>query len=260
MPEAPEVFYLKEMLKTKIKNHDIINIISNTDSEVNLPKQSRVIDCDSKGKLLWIKTNDFYIHIHMMISGWFVFEKPKVCKYEFIFDNMSIYVDDVRRFSKVYIVNSEKEHKKIIDELGLDFFNNEITEENFVDIISNSTKNISSLLLEQTVFCGIGNYIRNEALYLSKIHPIAKSKNIDSDSIKVLYEKIKFVMFSSLYELLEADNIKISKNIKKISPSNLEIPYKYKVYDREKDKLGNKITKEKIAGRWTYYVKSIQKE
>lgn len=260
MPEAPEVFYLKEMLKTKIKNHDFVSIISNTDSKVNLPKQSKVINCDSKGKLFWIQTEDYYVHIHMMISGWLVFEKPKICKYDFVFDNMIIYVDDVRRLSKVYIVNSEKEHEKIIGELGLDFFNDEVQVDKFMDIIVNSTKNISSLLLDQTIFCGIGNYIRNEALYLSKIHPNAKSKNINVESAELLYNKIKFVMFSSLYELFDASNIKIPKKIKKISPEKLKVPYKYEVYDREKDKLGNKITKEKIAGRWTYYVKSIQKE
>jgi formamidopyrimidine-DNA glycosylase len=260
MPEGPEIFYLKEMLKTKIKNKKFTEIISNTNSEINLPKESKILDCDCKGKLLWIETEDYYVHMHLMISGWLVFEKPKICKYEFVFDNMTIYMDDVRRFSKVYIVNSKKEHEKIIAELGLNFFSNEINEDIFIDIISNSTKNISSLLLEQSIFSGIGNYIRNEVLYLSKIHPNKKSKDIDLEDIKSLYENTRFVMFSNLYELLKTDNLKIPKEIKNISPETLEVPYKYRVYDKEKDRLGNKVTKEKMAGRWTYYVKSIQKE
>lgn len=260
MPEGPEIYYLKEMLKTKIKSQKFIDIISNTNSEVKLPKESKIIDCDCKGKLLWIQTEDYYVHMHLMISGWLVFEKPNVCKYEFIFDNMTIYMDDTRRLSKVYIVSSKKEHEKIIGELGLNFLSNEINKEIFVDMVSNSTKNISSLLLDQSIFSGIGNYIRNDALYLSKIHPNKKSKDIEIEDIKTLYENIIFVMFSNLYELLKTDNLKVPKEIKNIAPMNLEVPYKYKVYDREKDRLGNKVVKEKIAGRWTYYVKSIQKE
>lgn len=260
MPEAPEIFYLKELLKTKILEHKITEIISNTQSEVELPKESKVIDCDCKGKLLWIQTKDYYIHLHMMISGWLVFEKPKIYKYEFVFDNMTIYMDDTRRFSKVSIVETEDNHNKIINKLGLSFLKGEVSEDNFVEVVSKSSKNISALLLDQKIFCGVGNYIRNEALYLVKIHPAKKSKEIKESDIKKLYDKIKFIMFSNLYEMLELDKLKIPKNIKKIAPEKLEVPYKYKVYDRETDKLGNKITKEKIAGRWSYYVKSIQKK
>jgi formamidopyrimidine-DNA glycosylase len=259
MPEAPEIFYLKELIKSKIKNHDFINIISNTKSKRKLPKKSRVIDCDCKGKLLWIQTKDYYVHLHMMISGWLVFEKPKICKYEFVFDNMSIYLDDTRRFSKVKIIKSEDEHLKIISELGLSFLKNEITKDKFVNIISNSNKNISSLLLNQQIFCGIGNYIRNEVLYMLKIHPMKVSNTINIKDIEKMYEKIRYVMFSNLYELLLQDNLKIPKFIKKISPKKLQIPYKFKVYSKEKDPYGNKIIREKIAGRWAYYVKNIQK-
>ena len=53
------------------------------------------------------------------------------------------------------------------------------------------------------------------------------------------------------------DNLKIPNNIKKISPKKLQVPYKFKVYSKEKDPYGNKITREKIAGRWAYYVKNI---
>jgi DNA-formamidopyrimidine glycosylase len=258
MPEAPEIFYLKELLKKYIINHKFEKIISNTKSKVDLPSQSKVIDCDCKGKLLWIKTEKYYVHLHMMISGWLVFEKPKICKYEFVFDNITLYMDDTRRFSKVKIIETEEKHNKEVNKLGLSFIKNEITKENFVEIILNSKKNISSLLLNQKIFCGIGNYIRNEALYMVKIHPSQISNKIKKNDAEKLYEKIRYVIFSNLCELLEMDNLKIPSFIKNIAPKKLQIPYKFRVYDKEKDNYGNKITREKIAGRWTYYVKSIQ--
>lgn len=259
MPEAPEIFYLKELLKKNITNHKFEKIISNTKSKVNLPSISKVIDCNCKGKLLWIKTEKYYVHLHMMISGWIVFERPKICKYEFVFDNMILYMDDTRRFSKVKIIETEEKHNKEINKLGLNFLNNEITKNKFTEIILNSNKNISAMLLDQKIFCGIGNYIRNEALYMVKIHPSTNSSEIKKENAEKLYDKIKYVIFSNLCELLINDKIKIPRFIKNILPINLQIPYRFRVYGREKDMYGNKITREKIAGRWAYYVKSIQK-
>lgn len=259
MPEAPEIFYLKELIKSKILNHKIINIVSNTKSKVKLPHESKVIDVDCKGKLLWIETQDFYIHLHMMISGWLVFEEPRINKYEFVFDNMTIYMDDQRRFSKVKIIKTNKKHHEEIDKLGLSFLKNEVTKEIFANIIFNSNKNISALLLDQSVFCGIGNYIRNEVLYMLKIHPYKNSGSIDKKIIGQMYDKIRYVIFSNLYEMMQNDKLKIPKNIKKIAPKKLQIPYKYRVYGREKDIYGNKVTREKVAGRWAYYVKKLQK-
>jgi formamidopyrimidine-DNA glycosylase len=259
MPEAPEIFYLKELLKKNIMNHKFEKIISNTKSKVNLPSKSKVIDCDCKGKLLWIKTEKYYVHLHMMISGWIVFERPKICKYEFVFDNMTLYMDDTRRFSKVKIIETEEKHNKEINKLGLNFLNDEITKNKFTEIILNSNKNISAMLLDQKIFCGIGNYIRNEALYMVKIHPSQNSSKISKEDAEKLYEKIRYVIFSNLCELLKMEKIKIPRFIKNISPKNLQIPYKFRVYSKEKDIYGNKITREKIAGRWAYYVKSIQK-
>lgn len=258
MPEAPEIYYLKELLKTKIKKSTLQNIISNTQSTVILPNQSKVINIDSKGKLLWIQTENYYVHLHMMITGWLVFEKPKISKYDLIFDNITIYIDDVRRFSTINIL-SEEEHEKEINDMGYSFLHDEISKELFIETLSLSKKNICALLLDQSVFCGVGNYIKNEALYIAKINPHSKACDINIENVEQLYNAIRFVMFSNLYELLENDKLKISKKLRKISPKKLEIPYIFRVYDKEKDDNNNKITKEKISGRWTFYVKQIQK-
>jgi formamidopyrimidine-DNA glycosylase len=259
MPEGPEIFYLKELIKSKIKNQIFDEIISNTKSKVVLPNKSKVINCDSKGKILWIETSDYYVHLHMMISGWLVFDRPKICKYEFKFNNITIYMDDQRRFSKVKIIKSKKKHLEEIDELGLDFLNGEVSKNNFIDIISNSKKNISALLLNQYIFCGIGNYIRNEALYMAKIHPNKKANDIPSEKVDILYDKIIYVIFSNLCEMMENENLKIPKYIIKYIPKKIQVPYKYRVYNKMRDNKNNDIIREKIAGRWAYYVKNIQK-
>ena len=255
MPEAPEIFYLKEMLNNMIKGKKILEIISNTKSVVNLPSIEKIIKCSCKGKIVWLQTKNYYIHLHMMLTGWIVFEQPKIYKYHFKFsDDIEFYIDDVRRFSKVTIIKTKEEHKKELSKLGYDFLKDEISCDDFLDIIQSSKKNVTALLLDQSVFCGIGNYVRNEALYLSKIMPDETCSKIPKKNIIKLYKKIRFVLFSSLYEIMKENNIKINKFIKSVAPKKIECPYKFKIYERSYDDNGNKVIKDKTGGRWSYYI------
>ena len=43
--------------------------------------------------------------------------------------------------------------------------------------------------MDQKFFPGVGNYIKSEALYLAKIHPEEKWKNINIKSKKILINK-----------------------------------------------------------------------
>jgi len=58
---------------------------------------------------------------------------------------------------------------------------------------------------------------------------------------------------------LTTNNISIPDDVIGTYSLKLEVPYIFKVYRRDYDDLGNKITYEKKNGRGTYYVKEIQK-
>ena len=228
MPESPEIKFLTDNLKRDIVGQTFEKIISNTKTTVILPKKSKVINVDSRGKLIIIQCKDYFVTLHMGLTGWLTYEQPKIYKYMFVFSNGNIYLKDQRRFSKVKIYNTKEELQKDLDNLGLDFVKNEIDEKTFVDILNNSNKNISSLLMDQKIFAGIGNYIRNEALYLSKINPESKAKDIDLKHKKLLYKKIRFVLFSNLKEMYDENKMKLI-NMPNIT---LQSPYKYRVYER----------------------------
>ena len=118
-----------------------------------------------------------------------------------------------------------------------------------------------NLLLDQAYFAGLGNYIKNDALYLSKIHPDKKSNNMTQNQIKNLYENILIISFSNVASHLKNANLKIPAKIEKIMPHKLYVPYKFFVYEQEYDKKGNKVIYMKNhCGRRTFYVPSIQKE
>ena len=77
-----------------------------------------------------------------------------------------------------------------------------------------------NLLLDQAYFAGLGNYIKNDALYLSKIHPDKKSNNMTQNQIKNLYENILIISFSNVASHLKNANLKIPAKIEKLCHIN----------------------------------------
>ena len=52
---------------------------------------------------------------------------------------------------------------------------------------------IKSLLLDQSFSAGIGNWLADEILYHSKVHPEQPANSLDNDTIKAIWENITYV-------------------------------------------------------------------
>ena len=163
--------------------------------------------------------------IYCGLTGWLTFENPKYPRYEMEFhtqDNkkmITMYMDDSRRFSKLKILN-EKAHTNAIKKLGLDVFDEKFNLEFFKDLIQKTNKKIVAFIMEQNKFAGIGNYIKNEALYLARIDPHRSCNDLDENEIEELFNNIIFVSYSNCVELMEQNKeLKIINAI----PANLII-------------------------------------
>ena len=67
-------------------------------------------------------------------------------------------------------IEPENDHNKIISKLGIDIFERDFTLNNFKNIINSKNVILASLLLKQDIMCGIGNYIKNECLYMTNLN------------------------------------------------------------------------------------------
>jgi formamidopyrimidine-DNA glycosylase len=262
MPEGPEVRYLVELSKKYILGKSIKKIKALSRKKVYIPKDKhneKIIDVDCKGKLMWIQMKSYYIHIHFGITGWLYFDKPDYTKYIiYLNKGINIYIDSKRKFTKMKIYNTVS-HNRIINKLGIDILSKDFTIDKYLNTISNYKVNISRLLLNQSIFSGIGNYIRNESLYLSMVNPKSNTSKITTNRLIKLYDSIRYVAFSNLITWLKEYRLKIPNDIKKILPNKIQIPYIFRVYGRTKDQYGNSITLTKnIIDRKTYYVKDRQ--
>lgn len=250
----------------------------------------KVIDIKTKGKLIYIKLeNNFFIVSTLGLSGGWCFEDnnkkiklPKTYKYyikngdedmvnqymknslnhlnvSFNIKNGKMWFYDVLSFGTLRYVNFEK-MQKILKQLG-----NDIMDENTTfDIFSNNIKKypektIGIVLMNQKVISGIGNYLRADVLYLSKISPFRKVKLLSNFEINKIFKYCKMLTWS-FYDIKKS--IKLGYYTKQD-----KLPEHYNrlffVYGEEYDIFNNKITKEELyegsQKRFIYWVKKIQK-
>lgn len=272
MPEGPEILYFSTLLNKKLVGYKFKNINSFTDKPIKIPNgwnwNNVILSAGSKGKLLWlyikgIETN-YYMYIHFGITGWFHFEKPESnIKFSFVLEKddreISLYMEDKRRLSKI-IIEPENKHDIIIEKLGIDIFEPNFTLDNFKNLIKSKNSILAGFLLKQEIICGIGNYIKNESMYMSRLNIRVKTNDLSDEQIQLLYNNILHVAYSNLVEMLKTSKIqKFLDNNKKsnIQVSKLEVPYKYKIYGRTQTDSGEKVHKIKVAGRDSYCVKEL---
>jgi len=269
MPEGPEILFFSTFFKKKFLTTTVSNIKSNTEETINVPLdlKGEIVDVCSKGKLLWIKmTSDtvdkyYYMHIHLGISGWMLFKDPKYfVKYEFKLTTKNkkehmVYLEDKVRLSKLQIYD-ENEHNTILKKMGVEIFKSEFTLEKFKTVIKKRNMILASFLLKQEIFCGIGNYIKNEVLYMGNLDINIKTGELKEEQITELYKNILFVAYSCLIEQLRNSDIEncLGQEYKINTPVNIEVPYKYRIYGRTTTDDGKKVKKVKVGGRDTYTV------
>src|SRR5271170_1018501 len=148
MPEGAEVRFLKEYMEKYILDKTLTKITSlgkkkvkyNSKSSSNSSSKSssknKVLEVGCKGKLLWIKFKDFYIEMHMMLTGWiYINEEPEHPLFILEFSsNTKMYIDSLRRFTYIKICSYE-EHEEKINSLGIDILTKQFTFDNFYKIL-----------------------------------------------------------------------------------------------------------------------------
>jgi len=295
MPEIVEVRKYADFLKKHLLNKNIIEInilngrykkhkpFSNYKKlKNNLPL--KVIDIRTKGKLLYfIFENDLYLISTLGLSGGWTFyykkyyfpsfyeymAKKRVAKYysnaikhlniEFKTKKGSIYYFDVLSFGTLKTINQSELIKKL-SKLGPDIMDLDLTFKKFRErLYKKKDSMIGNILVNQKIIAGIGNYLRADILWLSKISPFRLVKNLSEKDINKIYRNMRKLTWAS-YNYKRAIKLNIIKKTDKL-PSYYN--RNFFVYGMEEDIYGNKVIKKELyegsIKRFIYYVPTIQK-
>ena len=214
MPERVEIQLMIDNINKKFSNSTLSNFticsgrykhhgfpLNYHKFKQNLPLIINKINC--KGKFIWLtfKSNsqNWIIFITLGLTGHFETERKKHCHYIFNTNNGKFYIDDVRNFGTIQFINNNKNLEKKLLSLGPDVLTSKITDMQFINIIrkQKQDKVIGQILLDQKIISGIGNYLRSDILYVSKISPFRKLKSLSNKDIKNILKAIKNVIKNS---------------------------------------------------------------
>ena len=201
MPEGPSIVILREE-SMSFKGQKIIEVGGKSKLHLHRLLNKKIINFKSWGKHFLICFDEFTLRIHFMLFGSYRINEGKetvprlhlrfkkgelnfyACSIKFLEGDPDQYYDwssDVMNKSWDP-VKARKKMREAGDAL------------------------ICDLLLQQDIFSGVGNIIKNEILYLSRIHPESIMKKIPSAKITKLIKEardysFRFLEWKKKYEL-----------------------------------------------------------
>jgi endonuclease-8 len=222
MPEGPSIIILKEAVQ-QFKGQKVIAASCNNNSlDADILPGQTVIDFKSWGKHFLICFPQFTIRIHMMMFGTYRInkhtEKPPRLHLKFINGELNFYACLLQLITQP------------LDEV-YDWSSDVLNEHWDTNKAIRKIKAIPGLLacdalMDQQLFSGVGNIIKNEVLFRSRIHPKSlvnamppkKMKEMIIETVKYSFEFLEQKKAGTLKKNWQAYN-------KKECPRN-HIPFK----------------------------------
>jgi endonuclease-8 len=184
MPEGPSIVILKEAVK-QFKGKKILEVTGNTKMNLPVLKNQVVVDFKSWGKHFLICFKTCTIRIHFMLFGSYRINERKdtIPRLGLRFRNgeLNFYTCSVQLIEEdldeVYdwsadVMNKKwdpsKAKKKMLADPGM---------------------LVCDALMNQQIFSGVGNIIKNEVLFRIKVHPESKVGSLTTTRMKALLKE-----------------------------------------------------------------------
>ena len=208
MPEGPEVRIASDFFNHFFKNlrsikfQIITEYYQNKYSDVfkvlnkNL-KISQPSFCVGKNILIPLKDNNFF-NIHLGMTGGWSRQLEKHCHFRIYEKDKELFFKDVRKFGKIRIISKKEMGDKYNKEF--DMLNNDYNFKKHLNHLNkriSDKKSVCAAIMNQQLFPGVGNYIKSETLYKSKIHPEKKWGSLTNNQKIDLIKNTKKIMVLS---------------------------------------------------------------
>lgn len=269
MPELPEVETVRTILEKNIINKTIkdinirySNIIQNvTDDEfmTSLIGQT-FIKMNRRGKYLICELNDYYLIVHLRMEGkFFYMHNEPLSSHDHIifkFDNSELRYNDTRKFGTMHLFKRDDDIYNIypLNKLGKEPFDDYFDKDYLKKYFIKCSKPIKTTLLDQSIIAGLGNIYVDEVLFMSGIHPMEKTNNLNDIQIKSIVDNSIVVLnkaiklggttirsFQSSHDITGRFQNELLVHTKKYCPN-----------------CSTNIKKIKVGGRGTYYCEKCQ--
>ncbi len=181
MPEGPSIVILREELET-FKEKKIISATGNAKIDLTKLKGKKILDFKSWGKHFLICFDDFFLRIHLLMFGTYRINERKETppRLSLVFRNNEI------NFYTCSIKMIEGDVNDFYD-WETDVMSDKWNEKKAVKAVKKlKQKMVCDTLLNQEIFSGVGNIIKNEVLFRTKIHPESITEKLPTKQLNEL--------------------------------------------------------------------------
>lgn len=286
MPELPEVETVRRGLEKLIVGQKILDVKVLNEKSFQAPENdakeflpgAKVKQVRRRAKVLMIDLSTNYsLVIHLKMTGQIVFrgrenwggghpnnsfieELPnRTTRIEFGMENGKLFFNDQRKFGWVKLLpTAQINGLDFIKKLGPEPLNGNPRDEFLNRVRRRNNSVIKAAILDQSVIAGIGNIYADEALWLAKVHPEARVRNLsDKDLIRILDSAIQ-VMTKSI----ESGGSSMKNYIKADGSKGDYLEKFANVFHREGLtclRCGHEIVKVRVASRGTHLCSACQR-
>lgn len=185
MPEGPSIIILKEAVQS-FKGKKILQASGNLKNfDINILNGKKLLDFKSWGKHFLICFKEFTVRVHFLMFGSYTINERKDraerLRLEFKNGELNFYSCAIRfieaPLDEVYdwpsdVMNEKFDKKAAIQKL-----------KKLPDTL------VCDALLDQTIFSGVGNIIKNEVLFRIKLNPKSKIGKLPPKKLKELVDE-----------------------------------------------------------------------
>lgn len=175
MPEGPSLVIAKEQLLS-FTGQSVTGIEGNAQAPVQMLLTERIVDVHTWGKILLIETGNFVVRIHFLMFGSYsIHEQTKPSarlrlKLETAVGSIFFYTCSVKILPPEELLLYDWEADVLNDSWNVPKAKKKLKSE--------PEALVCDALLDQQIFSGVGNIIKNEVLYRIKVHPETRLKNL----------------------------------------------------------------------------------
>ncbi len=192
--EGPLLRIITENL-VELKGKKVVSASGNAKIEIEVVEGKKIEDVFCRGKNLFMKFSDFSIKLHFLMAGSYTLNEEK----EGVNPRISLVFEDgmFNFYGGTVKIISNNNVEGLYDE-EVDITSDNWNLEKVLSLASKKNKKlICDVLLDQNIFAGVGNIIKNEALFMAKIHPLSIVGKIPKQKLKELVLKTR--KFSMLF-------------------------------------------------------------
>jgi endonuclease-8 len=193
MPEGPSIVILKEQVQS-FKGKKILKVEGNSKLDLQRMNDEKILDFKSWGKHFLICFKNFTIRIHFMLFGSYRINEQKnaVPRLRLILKNqdLNFYACSIKFVEE----NIDEVYDWTSDVLN-DRWNPKAAKKKLQQIAGELACDV---LLDQNIFAGVGNIIKNEVLFRIRLHPESKIENIPVVKLNELIKEARNYSFDFL--------------------------------------------------------------